>query len=223
MKKNFSSSKSRRHYHQWFESNEDTSGEVKTYQLSPSELENRKNKTNHKKAGCEKMEIKAFISPNKEIIIAEDIDSAKNLYFQKGINDVSEDKEFKVKEINKDDVHIFYPFDKLSSGDSPLSEEIYSRESKIFRNHPHVKLTLKEVLDKENREGTYVVSSSFKPSTDKKLIDHIRDESHCNYVDILEYLTEINQCSPELKAKYLSDLVWHIHTEENKIYNVYQN
>jgi len=50
----------------------------------------------------------------------------------------------------------------------------------------------------------------------KKLIDYIRDESQCNYADIVDYLSELNQCGDELKAKYLLDLVWYIHKEELK-------
>lgn len=41
----------------------------------------------------------------------------------------------------------------------------------------------------------------------RKLMDYIRAESQCNYVDIFDYFTEINNCEPKLKAKYLADLV----------------
>lgn len=50
----------------------------------------------------------------------------------------------------------------------------------------------------------------------KKLIDYIRDESQCNYADIVDYLSEINQSGAELKANYLHDLIWYIHNEELK-------
>lgn len=50
----------------------------------------------------------------------------------------------------------------------------------------------------------------------KTLMDYIREETQCNYIDIFDYLTEINQCGDELKAKYLGDLIWHIHCEETK-------
>lgn len=49
----------------------------------------------------------------------------------------------------------------------------------------------------------------------KKLMDYIRAESQCNYADIIDYFTELNQCSDELKAKYLGDLVWFIANTEN--------
>ena len=49
----------------------------------------------------------------------------------------------------------------------------------------------------------------------RKLMDYIRAESQCNYVDILDYFTELNQCDNELKAKYLADLVWFIANTEN--------
>lgn len=53
----------------------------------------------------------------------------------------------------------------------------------------------------------------------KKLIDYIREESQCNYTDILDYLSEINQCGDELKAKYLGDLIWYIHCSEQEEIN----
>lgn len=48
----------------------------------------------------------------------------------------------------------------------------------------------------------------------KKLIEYIREESGANYSDIIDYLTDINQCGDELKAKYLGDLIWYIHCVE---------
>lgn len=54
----------------------------------------------------------------------------------------------------------------------------------------------------------------------KRLIEYIREESQANYSDIIDYLSEINQCGDELKAKYLGDLIWYIHCaeqEEDKI------
>ena len=50
----------------------------------------------------------------------------------------------------------------------------------------------------------------------KKLMDYIREESQCNYADIVDYFSDINQCDDELKAKYLGDLIWYIHCEEVK-------
>lgn len=49
----------------------------------------------------------------------------------------------------------------------------------------------------------------------RKLIDYIRAESQCNYVDIIDYFINLNQCGDELKAKYLGDLVWFIANTEN--------
>lgn len=48
----------------------------------------------------------------------------------------------------------------------------------------------------------------------KKLIDYIREETDCNYADILDYFSDINQCEDKLRAKYLSDLIWYIHFVE---------
>lgn len=50
----------------------------------------------------------------------------------------------------------------------------------------------------------------------KRLIDYIREESEANYTDILDHFSEINQCGDELKAKYLSDLIWYIHCSEQE-------
>lgn len=49
----------------------------------------------------------------------------------------------------------------------------------------------------------------------RKLMDYIRAESQCNYEDIIDYFTNLNQCGDELKAKYLGDLVWFIANTEN--------
>lgn len=51
----------------------------------------------------------------------------------------------------------------------------------------------------------------------KKLMDYVREESQANYLDIVDYLSDINTCGCDsLKAKYLLDLVWYIHCEEQK-------
>lgn len=51
----------------------------------------------------------------------------------------------------------------------------------------------------------------------KKLMDYIREESQCNYVDIIDYTMDLNTLgSDELKAKYLLDLIWFIAKEEVK-------
>lgn len=50
---------------------------------------------------------------------------------------------------------------------------------------------------------------------ERKLMDYIRAEGQCNYADIIDYFTELNQCSDELKAKYLADLIWFIANTEN--------
>lgn len=50
----------------------------------------------------------------------------------------------------------------------------------------------------------------------KRLIEYIRDESEANYIDIVDYFSEINQCGDELKAKYLGDLVWYLHCAEQE-------
>lgn len=51
----------------------------------------------------------------------------------------------------------------------------------------------------------------------KKLIEYIREESQCNYVDLIDYTMELNTLgSDKLKAKYLLDLIWYIHNEELK-------
>ena len=49
----------------------------------------------------------------------------------------------------------------------------------------------------------------------RKLMDYIRAEGQCNYYDIIDYYTNLNQCGDELKAKYLADLVWFIANTEN--------
>ncbi|QQP10783.1 hypothetical protein FJQ98_16175 [Lysinibacillus agricola] len=50
----------------------------------------------------------------------------------------------------------------------------------------------------------------------KKLIDYIREESQCNYVDLIDYIMELNTLgSDELKAKCLLDLIWYIHNVES--------
>jgi len=49
----------------------------------------------------------------------------------------------------------------------------------------------------------------------RKLMDYIRAESQCNYVDIFDYFTELNQCDDDLKVKYLGDLIWFIANTEN--------
>ena len=49
----------------------------------------------------------------------------------------------------------------------------------------------------------------------RKLMDYIRANSQCNYTDILDYFTNINQCGDELKANYLGELVWFIANTEN--------
>lgn len=48
----------------------------------------------------------------------------------------------------------------------------------------------------------------------KLLIDYIREESQCNYADIYDYFKDLNQCSDELKVKYLMDLFMFIHQKE---------
>lgn len=51
---------------------------------------------------------------------------------------------------------------------------------------------------------------------DRKLMDYIRAESQCNYADILDYFSEINNLgSDKLKANALADLVWFIANTEN--------
>lgn len=50
----------------------------------------------------------------------------------------------------------------------------------------------------------------------RKLMDYIRAEGQCNYADIIDYFTEINNVGcDKLKAKYLGDLVWFIANTEN--------
>lgn len=50
----------------------------------------------------------------------------------------------------------------------------------------------------------------------RQLMDYIRAESQCNYLDIIDYFTEINNLgSDELKAKVLGNLVWFIAMNEN--------
>ena len=49
----------------------------------------------------------------------------------------------------------------------------------------------------------------------RPLMDYIRAEGQCNYADIIDYFTELNQCSDEQKAKYLADIVWFITNTEN--------
>lgn len=50
----------------------------------------------------------------------------------------------------------------------------------------------------------------------RPLIDYIRAESQCNYIDIIDYYSDINNLgSDELKAKALADLVWFIAISEN--------
>ncbi|MGE7840672.1 hypothetical protein ACQKNX_07765 [Lysinibacillus sp. NPDC093712] len=51
---------------------------------------------------------------------------------------------------------------------------------------------------------------------DRKLMDYIKAESQCNYADILDYFSEINNLgSDKLKADALGDLVWFIANTEN--------
>lgn len=48
----------------------------------------------------------------------------------------------------------------------------------------------------------------------KKLIDYIREESQCNYVDIDDYFKDLDQCNDEFKTKYLIELFLYIHQQE---------
>ena len=48
----------------------------------------------------------------------------------------------------------------------------------------------------------------------KPIMEHIRDESECNYSDIFDYFKDLNQCGAELKAKYLVELLTYVHEQE---------
>jgi len=48
----------------------------------------------------------------------------------------------------------------------------------------------------------------------KLLINYIREENQCNYVDIYDYFKDLNQCECELKAKYLMEILMFIHLQE---------
>lgn len=49
-----------------------------------------------------------------------------------------------------------------------------------------------------------------------KLMEYINEISTCDYIDIVDYFNELNQCSDEIKAMYLSELVWFIAEQEAK-------
>lgn len=81
-------------------------------------------------------------------------------------------------------------------------EVVCGVERKLKRQQQEI-AELKEILNK-------------RPTKTMTIMEHIREESQCNYADIIDYLSELNQCGDELKAKYLGELIWHIHKEEQK-------
>lgn len=48
----------------------------------------------------------------------------------------------------------------------------------------------------------------------KLLIDYIRENDQCNYADIYDYFKDLSQCSNDLKANYLMDLLLFILQQE---------
>jgi len=51
----------------------------------------------------------------------------------------------------------------------------------------------------------------------KKLMDYIREESQCNYFDLIDYTMMVNTLgSDKLKADALLDVIWFIASEELK-------